>query len=359
MPRRSIDHASAASSRARCLVGAELERCIFCQGTAITREGKRYKKLETVQLWYCRTCDRVFRPQRAKGKTYPLKVVLESLMLYYRGETRERAGQRIKERCGIAAPPRTFSTWLAEYRDITTYARLRNQRPIVPRPRTLIRSVRLHHQQVYDHRIRQGKLAAIVATTEHQRLKPMADYLTEMAEACPHKLFQTDVRASQGNAVFDLDSVEIKSRRSHASRVAGLVLQAVTHNKRRHDELQRFMLATDSVTVAVEVPITLSPDDLVHLRDKAGFRVPIESSGMLTGHIDFIQIRHGAVHILNYKPGANSEKPIAQLMVYALALSRRTGLRLYDFACAWFDEHHYFEFYPLHVVHKRGRSHAA
>jgi ATP-dependent exoDNAse (exonuclease V) beta subunit len=104
------------------------------------------------------------------------------------------------------------------------------------------------------------------------------------------------------------------------------------------------------------VPITLSQEDLVHLRDKAGFYVPIESSGMLTGHIDFIQIRHGAIHILDYKPRAISEKPVAQLMVYALALSRRTGLRLYDFVCAWFDEHHYFEFYPLHVVHKRGRS---
>src|SRR5450759_1248981 len=45
------------------------------------------------------------------------------------------AGQRIKERFGIAVPPRTFSTWLAEYRDLTTYARLRNQRPIEPRPR--------------------------------------------------------------------------------------------------------------------------------------------------------------------------------------------------------------------------------
>jgi len=33
------------------------------------REGKRYKKLETVQLWYCLACDRVFTPQRAKGKT--------------------------------------------------------------------------------------------------------------------------------------------------------------------------------------------------------------------------------------------------------------------------------------------------
>ena len=65
------------SSRGKHLVGAELERCIFCRGTKITREGKRYKKHETVQLWYCRTCDRVFTPQRAKGKTYPLKLVLE------------------------------------------------------------------------------------------------------------------------------------------------------------------------------------------------------------------------------------------------------------------------------------------
>jgi len=56
-----------------------------------------------------------------------------------------------------------------------------------------------------------------------------------------------------------------------------------------------------------------------------------------------------------YKPNASREKPITQLIVYALALSRRTGLKLYDFVYAWFDEHHYFEFYPLHVVHKRLR----
>ena len=84
-----------------------------------------------------------------------------------------------------------------------------------------------------------------------------------------------------------------------------------------------------------------------------GFHVPIETDVPLTGHIDFLQIRHGAIHILDYKPGANHERPIPQLMTYALALSRRTGLKLFDFVCAWFDENHYFEFYPLHVVHKR------
>src|SRR6202043_3800620 len=143
------DHASPASSRARRLVGGELERCIFCQGTAITREGKRYKKLETVQLWYCRTCDCVFTPTRAKGKTYPLKVVLESLMHYYRGESRAGTAEKIRERYGLRVPERTLSAWLAEYRELTTYARLRAEGARLYSPYRLIRSVRLHHQQVY------------------------------------------------------------------------------------------------------------------------------------------------------------------------------------------------------------------
>jgi hypothetical protein len=72
-----------------------------------------------------------------------------------------------------------------------------------------------------------------------------------MAEACPHHLFAAEARASQGKITFDLNAVEIKTKRNHACRMADLLLQSVTHNKRGHDELQRFMLITDSVTVAV------------------------------------------------------------------------------------------------------------
>ena len=75
----------------------------------------------------------------------------------------------------------------------------------------------------------------------------------------------------------------------------------------------------------------------------------------LSHHIDIVQIRNGKIHIVDYQPGARKEKPIVQLMVYALALSRRTGLRLFDFSCSWFDHDHYYEFFPLHVVHKRKR----
>ena len=73
---------------------------------------------------------------------------------------------------------------------------------------------------------------------------------------------------------------------------------------------------------------------------------------LVTGHIDILQIRNGQIHILDYKPNADKERPIEQLTLYAMALSRLTGLRLFEFKCAWFDEKDYFEFYPLHVLHK-------
>ena len=118
------------------------------------------------------------------------------------------------------------------------------------------------------------------------------------------------------------------------------------------------MLANDSVTVGVEVPILMTDEDLFHYQKILGFKVSLElkEDEAVTGHIDIVQIRNGSIHLLDYKPSARKEKPIAQLTLYALALSRLTGLRLYHFKCGWFDEDDYFEFYPLHVVWKKKRK---
>jgi hypothetical protein len=56
------------------------------------------------------------------------------------------------------------------------------------------------------------------------------------------------------------------------------------------------------------------------------------------------------------KSAARKIKPIEQLTIYALALSRLTGIPLYHFKCAWFDDEHYFDFYPRAVVQKRKRE---
>ena len=43
-------------------------------------------------------------------------------------------------------------------------------------------------------------------------------------------------------------------------------------------------------------------------------------------------------------------KPTAQLTLYALALTRLAGLRLFDIKCAWFNEDEYCEFFPRSLI---------
>jgi ATP-dependent exoDNAse (exonuclease V) beta subunit len=136
--------------------------------------------------------------------------------------------------------------------------------------------------------------------------------------------------------------------------MAELVIPTSLNNRKRHETLQRFMLVNDSVTVAVEIPIYLTATDLAYHRHH-GFDIDFDAQ-VVTDHIDFLQIRSGRLHILDYKPGARKETHAhVQLTIYALALARQTGLPLKLFKCAWFDENDYFEFYPLTGVYSLRR----
>ena len=110
------------------------------------------------------------------------------------------------------------------------------------------------------------------------------------------------------------------------------------------------MLVNDSVTLAVEVPIWLTEKNIAALEAQHGIELVPQlgaAERSITGHIDFLQVRNGAVHILDYKPDARTNKPIAQLAIYALALMRLVpGLKLFDIKCAWFNEDEYLEFFP-------------
>src|SRR3972149_9302911 len=85
------------------------------------------------------------------------------------------------------------------------------------------------------------------------------------------------------------------------------------------------MLTNDSVTVAVEIPIWLTENDITALEKQHGIELVPQvgaAERSITGHIDFLQVRNGAVHILDYKPDARTNKPIAQPAIYALPLMR-------------------------------------
>lgn len=338
--------------------------CPYCAGNRITKKGTRKNKYGAVQLYFCRHCQKKFTAAVTKHKSFPLKVILDALSLYNRLFTKAKAARAVSKKYGITVHPQNITHWIDGFSDHLPFLRMR---PLVAEhydPRKVFVESQLFHGQVYGYKYHRAKTDLLLTEDpKHARFRPLQKFLEHVPRDCPHERFRENYarkigRASQHKNLFNLDEVVITPKTNAAIENARVLLQAVANNKLRHETLQEFMLINDSVTVAVEVPIILTPEDIAHYRDKLGFHVPLDipRDQTITGHIDIIQVRNGHIHILDYKPNAKKTKPIEQLMIYALALSRLTGLRLYHFKCAWFDDEHYFEFYPLHVVHKKRPS---
>ena len=336
-------------------------RCPNCGGTNLARKRSRKKKFETVQRWQCVSCGRGFTPAppELRAKTYPLRVILEGVTLYNLGHTLAEASAKLKTKTGYRVPSSTLSRWITEHRDLTIYGRLRDEGKALYRPALVMRTTKLYHRQVYEYAYHQPKLAFLRQSSEHNRFADLADFLEAVPSRCPYDLFLASVRASESAPAFlDRSRLTARQKENYATRLATLVIPSVGDNYRRHETLQRFMLANDSVTLAIEVPIWLTPADIRVLEREHG--IALRSQGQsggktITGHIDFLQVRNGAVHILDYKPDARTNKPFAQLTIYALALTRLVpGLRLFDIKCAWFNEEQYCEFYSRTVLgHKQ------
>src|SRR5579862_590485 len=328
----------------------EPERCPHCGSTRLIRKGTRRKKLEIAQLWQCKLCRRVFTPAppALRYKSYPLRLILDGVTLYNLGYSLPAATQKLKEKHGYKISPSTLASWMKEHRELITYHRMRPRLPLKLKPAQTIRSTKLYHRQVYSFAYHRQKLAMMRKDERHRRFSSLADFLEHVPNLCPHDLFQESSRASQLANFIDRSHLIVVEKENYATRTAALVLPTIGENRLRHETLQRFMLANDSVTVAVEIPIWLQQADIEALEIEHGirFRSQGDDAPILTGHIDFIQVRNGAVHILDYKPDARTNKPIAQLTLYALALSRLAGLRLFDIKCAWFNEEQYCEFFP-------------
>ena len=328
--------------------------CPHCGSRAVSRKGLRKKKLEVVQLWRCASCKRTFTPGPAalRNKTYPIRIVLQALTLYDLGYSLNETARRLKSKCGRAVSPSTIATWIGSHKEHTTFRQLRAEASTIYPPEQAIRSIKLYHRQVYAYAYHRSKLALLRRNPQHQRFEALACFLETIPSSCPHELFRREddpkARASQARPAFaDSDRIVINRKENTATATAGFIIPAVGANKLRHETLQNFMLANDSSTVAW-IPIWLTEDEIAELETRYGIELAAGGAPRsITGHIDFLQVRNDAVHILDYKPDARTNKPIAQLAIYALALTIRVpGLKLFDIKCAWFNEEEYNEFFP-------------
>jgi hypothetical protein len=203
-------------------------------------------------------------------------------------------------------------------------------------------STLLYHRQVYGYACHRPKLDFVrTGTLDDKRIGDtrfagVANFLEAIPTTCPHDLFRRDddpkARASQATPSWaDPSRIIVNSKRNAATDAAALIIPAVGNNKLRHETLQHFMLVNDSVTVAIEVPIWLDEGDIAALEREHDIALAPRvgtAERALTGHIDFLQVRNGCVHVLDYKPDASTNKPNTH--------SRNVSARAREFA-AKFD----------------------
>jgi len=316
-------------------------------------------------------------PEQAQIHTQPANVLYQKntrTQKYENTGTREQETLK-HENTEQKLQPSSLANWIKQYHDLCAYSRMREFGLKMYRPEDVIISATLAHRQLYRFRYHRAKTRLIIKEDFKNRcLAPLMEFLELVPAECPHEYFSQGLRASEAPIFFSKTEMIVRAKENYATKVAKFVLESVGENKDRHDALQRFMLANDSTTVATEVPVYIRREDLAHMQTQLGFQlyhkniktlehentlIPYgmdELPKLITGHIDFVQIRNGFIHIMDFKPKAARERPMEQLTLYALALSRLTGLRVYHFKCAWFDEKDYFEFFPLHMVYKRTKS---
>ena len=335
-------------------------RCPNCSSSNIRKYGINKKKLQTSQRYFCKECQKTFvlaATTGLKNKSYPANIILNALSYYNLCYSQKKTSSMLSRKHRASVPQKTISNWINEFKSITTFNRLREQAKQQFRSEELISSYEfLHNNLNYKYQIHSFKLQYL--TNNNDKFSRIKLYLKKIPTSnFPHHIFTPNLeikeksdRASQSN--FTTLKIMPLKKQNLANKLCSLALNLAKTNKERHQAIQDFFLINDSTTIATEVPIYLTHDDLLYFNSRDFSLNPNEFSTPVTGHIDILQIRNNLLYILDYKPEANKTSPIVQLTIYALALASKTKLPLAMFKCAWFDENNYFEFFPLHAVYK-------
>ncbi len=337
--------------------------CPRCDSRDIIKKGARQNQYRLIQLYFCKDCRKYFTQTDIERVKYPPNVILRSISLYNLGYTQQAVCRLIAKHHRLSIPPRTLSDWISRYRSICSYSRLRNKGTELYGPGEIIKAHILSHRQLYAFKIHQAKLDLLASSLRPPIVSRLKDYLLKIStDKFPHHIFGPNgddpkaylPRSSQTQ--FETLPFVKLDKENRANDLASLGLVLAKRTIERHPCVQEFMLTNDSVTVACEVPAYLTHDDILYFQHK-GFILPLDNQPTpITGHIDIVQIRNGAIHILDYKPEAHKITPVHQLVIYALSLASRTKLPLKVFKCAWFDDKHYFEFFPLHAIFPKAAS---
>ena len=335
-------------------------KCPKCNKASV-KYGKRNTKLQSIQVYLCKSCNKRFSLSTQLSKTYSMQIILNSISNYNLGYTLNQTQEKIQRIYNTKIPISTISSWLSQYKDICTFAKLRKRAIKDYSPKNMLQKQTLSHIQPYTFKYHKAKLDILLK--ENPKFIELKDYIEKInSKEFPHHIFTHHQENSKNNRASNLDfkylDVKINKKENLSSKLAKLALNSAKTNKERHQKLQDFFLINDSTTIATEIPTYLTNWDAAYYKNKKCFVFPLNSyQTPITGHIDILQISNSLIYILDYKPDSHlkqiQDQAIQQLTIYAMALSKKLNLPLSDFKAAWFDENICYDFFPLHAVYEK------
>jgi transposase-like protein len=164
--------------------------CPECGCKYTVKKGKRRNRLQIHQVFKCTECLHRFTGAPAKNKTYPLRLILETVSTFNLGYSLTETQRLLHTRFHRNIPERTISSWLTEYRPLTTYSRLRTDGKKLFAPETIIRTINFDHQQIYRHQIHGAKLKILFESPLHSAFAPLTKYLEGLETHFPNHLFE-------------------------------------------------------------------------------------------------------------------------------------------------------------------------
>lgn len=211
--------------------------------------------------------------------------------------------------------------------------------PYIIRKYKDIRTHSFNHEPVYRYRLHESKIE-----DNKDIPKSLNNFLHLVLTDCPNHLYKNNkFRVSKIEIPIDINISHVDK---HKLIDLAKDSRELNEFKSRHENLEKYFLDNDLGTIAVELPLWLEKGELKDFSDYFGDHDP------LTGHIDILRIEEdGKIAIWDYKPNAYKEtKAHVQTFIYAFMLSVRTGIKLSNFRCGYFDEIDLYQFNPSEVI---------
>lgn len=124
--------------------------CPYCQGKNFVKCGKRSKKHEFIQIHFCKKCQKKFTTGVTKHKTFPLRLILDSMTLYNRLNTFEESAHQVSEKYGLNVSFQNISNWVSDFKEYLPFLRIREFVEKKYAKKDILVESKMFHGQVYD-----------------------------------------------------------------------------------------------------------------------------------------------------------------------------------------------------------------